>query len=103
MKTALGTEVDLGPGHNVLYRRLTQCDPAALRKGHNSLPSFRLMSVVARVAHISYCWALVLMLSLLQKKRRNKKVGVTMDIREVVEIFTTYFYGPIFTIVSGVQ
>ena len=47
MKMALGTEVELGPGHIVL-------DPAPRpRKGHNT-PSFRPMSIVVTVAHLSY-------------------------------------------------
>ena len=33
--------------------------PAPPRKAHSSLPSFRPMSIVATVAHLSYCWALV--------------------------------------------
>jgi len=53
MKTPYGTEVDLGPGHIVLDR-----DPAPPRKRHNT-PSFRPMFIVATVAHLSYCWALV--------------------------------------------
>jgi len=32
--------------------------PSALRKGY-STPSFRPMSLVATIAHLSYCWALV--------------------------------------------
>jgi len=48
-KMSLGTEVDLGPGHIVL-----DGDPApTLRKGY-STPSFRPMSIVATVAHLSY-------------------------------------------------
>ena len=48
MKTPLGTEVDLGPVNTVL-------DGSQLsRKGHSS-PSFRPMSIVATVAHLSYC------------------------------------------------
>jgi len=62
MKMPLGTEVDLSPGHVVL-----DVDPALpfllppppARKGHNA-PSFWPMSTVAMVAHLSYCWALVL-------------------------------------------
>jgi len=51
MKTPLGTEVDLGPGHIVL-----DGDPAPPRKGHCSPPPpFRPMSIVATVAHLSYC------------------------------------------------
>ena len=46
MKTALGTEVDLGPGHIVL-----DGDPAPPRKGHSS-PLFS-AHVVATVANIS--------------------------------------------------
>jgi len=42
MKTPLGTEVDLGPGHIVL-------------DGVQALRSFRPMSIVATVAHLSYC------------------------------------------------
>jgi len=53
MRTPLGTEVDLGPGHIVLDR-----DPAPPRpkEGHNSPPlSFLPMSIVTVVAHLSYC------------------------------------------------
>ena len=49
MKMPLGTEVDLGPAHIVLDR-----DPAPPQKGHIN-PRFRLMSIVATVAHLSYC------------------------------------------------
>jgi len=42
------------PNHIVLDR-----DPAHRRKGYSTLPSFRPMSLVATVAHLSYCWALV--------------------------------------------
>jgi len=31
--------------------------PSAPRKGHSTTPSFRPMSIVATVAHLSYCWA----------------------------------------------
>jgi len=45
----LGTEVDVNPGHIVLDEtQLTQ------GKGHSS-PSFQPMSIVATVAHLSYC------------------------------------------------
>ena len=50
MKTPLGTDVDLGPGHSVL-----DWDPAPSRKGHSSPRSFGPMSVVATVAHLGYC------------------------------------------------
>jgi len=33
--------------------------PSAPRKGHSTPPPFRPMSIVATVAHLSYCWALV--------------------------------------------
>jgi len=49
MKTPLGTEVNLGPGHIVLDGGRSP------RKGHSSLPSFRPMSIVATVARLSYC------------------------------------------------
>jgi len=51
MKTPLGTEVDLGPGHIVLD---TSRVPAPA-KGAQQPPSFRRMSIVATVAHLSYC------------------------------------------------
>ena len=54
MKTPLGTEVDLGPGHIVLDRV-----PALRERGTAAPLSFRAMSIVATVAHLSYCWALV--------------------------------------------
>ena len=53
MKTMLGTEVDLGAGHIVLD------GVPAPAKGALQPPSFRPMSIVATVAHLSYCWALV--------------------------------------------
>ena len=48
----LGMEVDLGPGH-VLDGVPT------LREGGTAAPSFRPMSIVATIAHLSYCWAFV--------------------------------------------
>jgi len=58
IKMPLGTEVGLGPDNVVL-----DWDPASPllppQKGHSSPPLQR-MSVVATVAHLSYCWALVL-------------------------------------------
>ena len=48
MKTPLGTEVGLGPGHIVLD------GVPAPAKGAQQ-PSFRPMSIVATVAHLSYC------------------------------------------------
>ena len=49
MKTPLGTEVDLGPGHIVLD------GVQAPANGAQQTPSFRPMSIVATVAHLSYC------------------------------------------------
>ena len=49
MKTSLGTEVDLGAGHTVLDGF------PALRERVTAGPSFRPMSTVATVAHLSYC------------------------------------------------
>jgi len=51
----LSTEVDLSPGHIVL-----DGDSAPRERG-TSAPSFRPMSIVATVAHLSYCWPLVLL------------------------------------------
>jgi len=50
MKTPLGAELDLGPGHFALDGFPAICTAAA---------SFRPMSIVATVAHLSYCCALV--------------------------------------------
>jgi len=50
MKTPLGTEVDLGSGHIVV-----DGVPAAAKGHTTSTPSFRPMSIVATVAHLSYC------------------------------------------------
>jgi len=50
MKTPLGTEVDLGPGHIVL-----EGAQLCAKGAHSPPPSFRSMSVVATVAHLSYC------------------------------------------------
>ena len=54
MKAPLGTEVDLGPGHTVL-------DGSQLRERGTAAPppSFWPMCIVATVAHLSYCCALV--------------------------------------------
>jgi len=49
MKTPLGTEVDLGPGHIVL-----DGVPAPAKVAQKP-SSFRPMSSVATVAHLSYC------------------------------------------------
>ena len=48
VETPLGTEVDLGPGHIVLDGVPS---PA---KGAQQPPSFRPMSIVATIAHLSY-------------------------------------------------
>jgi len=48
MRTPLGTEVDLGPGHVVL-----DGDPSPA-KGALQTPSFRPMSIVATVANLNY-------------------------------------------------
>jgi len=51
MKTLLGTEVHLGPGHIVL-----DVVPAVRERGTAALcPSFWPMSTVATAAHLSYC------------------------------------------------
>ena len=51
----------LGYGSRPLSRpHCVRWDPAPLQKGHSSPPpSFWPMSIVAAVAHLSYCWALV--------------------------------------------
>ena len=51
MKTPLGAKVDLGPGHIVLD------GVPALRETGTAAPppSFRPVSIVATVAHLSYC------------------------------------------------
>jgi len=49
IKMALGKEEGLGPGHIVL-----DWAPASA-KGAQQPPSFRPMSIVATVAHLSYC------------------------------------------------
>ena len=49
MKTPLGTEVNLGPG------RIVSDGVPALRERGTAVPSFRPMSIVATVAHLSYC------------------------------------------------
>jgi len=53
MKMPFGTEVDLGPGHIVGLL------DGVLRERGTAAPSFQPMSVVAAVAHLSYCRALV--------------------------------------------
>jgi len=49
IKTPLGMEVDLSPGHFVL-----DGSPAIGKRG-TAAPSFRPMPIVATVAHLSYC------------------------------------------------
>ena len=55
MKTPLGTEVDLGPDHIVLDVDLF---PPA-KEAQQPPPSFRSESILAVVAHLSYCRALM--------------------------------------------
>jgi len=50
MKMPLGTEVDLGPGHIVLDGVAGICE-----RGTAAPRSFRPMSIVVTVAHLSYC------------------------------------------------
>jgi len=50
MKTPLGMEVDIGAGHIVL-----DGFPAFRERGTASPPYLRPMSIVATVAHLSYC------------------------------------------------
>ena len=50
MNTPLGMEVDVGPGHIVL-----DGDPALHAKGAQQPASFRRMSIVVTVAHLSFC------------------------------------------------
>jgi len=49
IKTSLGTEVYQGPGYTVLD------GVPAPAKGAQQPPSFQPMSIVATVAHLSYC------------------------------------------------
>ena len=49
MKTPVGMDVDLGPGHIVL-----DGVPAPTKRAQQP-PYFRPMSIVATVAHLSYC------------------------------------------------
>ena len=49
IKTPLGTEVDLGPGHIVLD------GSQLLRKRHSAPPPLFGPSIAATVAHLSYC------------------------------------------------
>jgi len=49
MKTPLGTEVDLGPSHIVLDGVPAVCETGT------AAPIFSTMSIVAKVAHLSYC------------------------------------------------
>jgi len=48
--TPLGPEVDLSPGHIAL-----DGVPALHERAQQPPPSFRPMSIVAMVAHLSYC------------------------------------------------
>ena len=50
MKTPLGTEVDLGPGHIVLDE-----GPSSREKGIAAPSLFSAHVIVATVAHLSYC------------------------------------------------
>ena len=57
---AIVTEVDLGPGHIV---GLLDGVPALRERGTAALPSVRPMSIVATVAHLSYCAELLSILT----------------------------------------
>ena len=50
MKTPLGTEVDLGPGHRHIV-----VEPAVRERGTAAPALFSPMSAVTMVAHLSYC------------------------------------------------
>jgi len=50
MKTPLDTDVDLGPGHIVL-----DGSQLCVKQAQQPPPSFRPVSIVATVAHLSYC------------------------------------------------
>jgi len=54
MKMPLGTDVDLRAGLIVLDGFPALCERCT------ASPSFKPMSIVATVAHLSYCWALVI-------------------------------------------
>jgi len=66
MKMPLGTEVDLRAG------RIVSDGFPALRERRTASLSFRPMSTVAAVAHLSYCWALV---EICQRKDMADRVG----------------------------
>jgi len=68
IKMLLGMELGLGPGDFVLDGEPTPLPQKghivvdgvpAPSKGAQQPPSFRPMSIVATVAHLSYCWAFV--------------------------------------------
>jgi len=70
MKGPLGTEVDLGLGHIVL----------PLRETGTELPSFRPMSIVATVAHLSCTAELVILsnrLATVGLHQRDRQTGQT--------------------------
>jgi len=69
MKTPFGTEVDLGPGHIVIWFDWYPAPPP--RNGHSSPAYFRPVSIVATVAHLSYCCALVISTSANWVKQRS--------------------------------
>ena len=50
MKTRIGTEVDLSPGHILL-----DVVPAVRERGTAAAPLLSRMSIVATVVHLSYC------------------------------------------------
>jgi len=78
MKTPLGTEVDLGLGHIVLD------GVPAPAKGTQQPPSFRPMSIVATVAHLSHCWALVAQLTILPIQRFEVAHPIFHDVENTV-------------------
>jgi len=59
IKMPLGTKVGLGPCHIVLDGNPPPPPP---KEAQQPLPTFRPMSIVATVAHLSYCWARYCML-----------------------------------------
>ena len=88
MKMPVGTEVDLGPGHIVL-----DGDPATLppRKGHSSRPSFRPMSIVATVAYLSYCWAVVVRSFTITEYMLLKTLSVDVARRKILKSFNKHY------------
>jgi len=87
----LGMQVGLVPRDIVL-----DGDPAPLPKKGQSPANFRLMSIVATVAHLSYCWALVIFQITLSKVTDFNDFWCIKSWENLLSIACTFATSPVY-------